>query len=164
MRMRSGRFWTIIHEVGAVWRRVADLAVAGLTEVGFGEPVSRLLVVSHQGRGVVDCLTGMVVARDAQETGDWFDAGRLVAEGIGPLAGQLVNVAGLAGGELRSVTEDGWRAAHALEGIRLAGPGAQITVRVGEEVRAFGFSGDDAFFVVGCSPSLAIFRRGSDAD
>ncbi len=60
------------------------------------------------------------------------------------------------------MTEDGWRAAHALEGIRLAGPGAQITVRVWEEVRAFGFSGDDAFFVVGCSPSLAIFRRGSD--
>jgi hypothetical protein len=39
------------------WRKVAYLAVGGLTEVGFAAG-SLLLVVSHQGRGVVDLASG----------------------------------------------------------------------------------------------------------
>jgi len=55
------------------WRKVAYLAVGGLTEVGFAAG-SLLLVVSHQGRGVVDLASGDLLARDRQETGAWFDA------------------------------------------------------------------------------------------
>lgn len=50
------------------WRKVTCLAVGGLTEVGFAAG-SLLLVVSHQGRGVVDLASGNVLARDRQETG-----------------------------------------------------------------------------------------------
>jgi hypothetical protein len=45
------------------WRKVTYLAVGGLTEVGFAAG-SLLLVVSHQGRGVVDLASGNVLARD----------------------------------------------------------------------------------------------------
>src|SRR6478609_9554462 len=56
-------------------KKVTYLAVGGLTEVGFAVG-SLLLVVSHQGRGVVDLASGNVLARDRQETGAWFNAAR----------------------------------------------------------------------------------------
>jgi hypothetical protein len=95
--------------VESAWRKVADLAIGGLTEVGFAVP-RLMLVVSHQGRAVLDWVTGARVARDRQETGGWFDASRPAAAGIGPLAGQWVAVAGLAGGSLPVTTADGWQA------------------------------------------------------
>jgi hypothetical protein len=143
----------------SAWRKVADLAVGGLTEVGFAAP-SLLLVVSHQGRGVVDCATGQRVARDRQETGGWFDASRPAAVGIGPLADQQITVAGLAGGRLPTVTADGWRATRGRDGITLSGPaGMPLFVREHEDIRATGFSPDGSTFVIASAPSLVIFHR-----
>jgi hypothetical protein len=59
-----------------------------------------LLVVSRQGRGVVDLASGELLARDWHETGAWFDAARRTALGIGPLDGARIGVCGLAGGRL----------------------------------------------------------------
>ena len=70
--------------------------MGGLTEAGFAAG-SLLLVVSHQGRGVVDLASGDMLARDRQETGAWFDAARRAAPGIGPLDGAWIGVCGLAG-------------------------------------------------------------------
>jgi hypothetical protein len=147
--------------VGLPWRKIADLAVGGLTEVGFAGP-SLLLVVSHQGRSVVDCSAGGRVARDRQETGDWFDAAGPAAAGIGPLAGQWIAVAGLAGGHLPTVTADGWRACLVEDGAALSSPdGASMTVPEPEGIRMFGFSPDGAVFVLGSPPHLVIFTRDS---
>lgn len=63
------------------WRKIAFVAVGGLTEVGFAG--SLLLVVSHQGRGVVALASEERVARDWQETGAWFDTARGTGLGIG---------------------------------------------------------------------------------
>src|SRR5216684_4157181 len=90
------------------WKKGRDLAVGGLTEVGFAGG-SLLLVVSHQGRGVVDLPSGELLARDGQETGAWFDTARRTARGIGPLEGRWVRVCGLAGGRLPDTTADGWQ-------------------------------------------------------
>ncbi len=49
--------------VESPWRKVADLAIGGLTEIGFAAP-RLMLVVSHQGRAVLDCATGARIARD----------------------------------------------------------------------------------------------------
>jgi hypothetical protein len=71
------------------WEIRADVAVGrGLTEVGFVPGGSLLLVVNHQGRGVVDLTPGERVARDRQETGAWFDIAQHAALGIGPVDGQ----------------------------------------------------------------------------
>src|SRR5450631_1343055 len=90
------------------WKRLAVHAVGGLTEVGFAEDSDCLLVVSSQGRGVIDCRTGERVARDRGEPdGSWYDERRLRAQGIGPLDGQVVRLAGLHGGGLLTCGRDG---------------------------------------------------------
>src|SRR5262245_35136746 len=96
------------------WQLRAAHAIGGLTDVGFGRASDLLLVVSSQGRGVFDCITGMRVARDSgmpeADEADWQDAFELEAQGIGPLAGQTVRTSGLAGGGLAFMTRDGWAA------------------------------------------------------
>jgi hypothetical protein len=145
--------------VESPWRRVADLAIGGLTEIGFAAP-RLMLVVSHQGRAVLDCATRARIARDRQETGDWFDASRPAAAGIGPLAGQWVIVTGLAGGSLLATTADGWQATSAADGVKLLGPGGTgLFVREPGDIRAFGFSPSGDTFAVASPPSLVIFSR-----
>jgi len=50
------------------WRHVASHGIGGLTDIGYGEGSDLLLVVSHNGRGVFDCLSGERVARDRVES------------------------------------------------------------------------------------------------
>ena len=141
------------------WRKVAYLAVGGLTEVGFAAG-SLLLVVSHQGRGVVDLASGDLLARDRQETGAWFDAARRAALGIGPLAGAWIGVYGLAGGQLPNTTADGWQARASGDCVTVSAPGRQpLLISESEEMRAFGFSPDGTTFIIATSPGLAIYRR-----
>src|SRR5437868_6538834 len=59
----------MIMGVDPGWEKVGYVAVAGLTEVGFSFAADLLMVVSHQGRGVVDVVTGAVIARDRDEPG-----------------------------------------------------------------------------------------------
>jgi hypothetical protein len=144
------------------WRKVTYLAVGGLTEVGFAAG-SLLLVVSHQGRGVVDLASGNVLARDRQETGAWFDAARRAALGIGPLDGTWIGVCGLAGGQLPDATADGWQARASGDGVTVSAPGRQpLVVSESEEMRTFGFSPDGTTFIIATSPGLAIYRRGDE--
>jgi hypothetical protein len=146
------------------WKKVADVAIGGQTEVGFAPGSALLLVVSHQGRGLVSLVTGDRLARDRQEIGSWFDASRPAALGIGPLDGLWIEVAGLAGGQLPVTTADGWEARPARRGVVLAGPaGESAEVSESEEIRAFGFSPDGASFIIASSPSLVIFRRDTAA-
>jgi hypothetical protein len=144
--------------MSSTWKKVTYLAVGGLTEVGFAEGF--LLVVSHQGRGVVDLASGELLARDRQETGAWFDAARGAALGIGPLDGEWIGVCGLAGGRLPGATADGWQARVSDDCVTVSAPGRRpLQVREGEEMRAFGFSPDGATFIIATSPGLAIYRR-----
>lgn len=86
------------------WRRVAVVAVGGLRLIGFDHGSELLLVISASGKGVVDCRTGMTVARDPGDE----DEGYLEAHGIGPLAGKTLPVFGVHGGKLPLSTDDGW--------------------------------------------------------
>lgn len=89
------------------WRKLTTVAVGGLQHIGFASKSDLLLVVSGaRGRGVVDCVNGDKVARDDEEY--YPDFGSLEAEGIGPLVGQQIRVAGISGGGLSHATEDGW--------------------------------------------------------
>jgi hypothetical protein len=89
------------------WRRAGAFSVGGLTDVGFAAGSDLLVVVSHQGRGVFDCMTGIRLARDSTD-GDLLDTQALDAEGIGPLAQQRIRAAGIHGGGLPQTTSDGW--------------------------------------------------------
>ncbi len=62
-------------------------------------------IVERSGR-VIDCRTGEKVARDDADY--YADSDTLEADGIGPLEGQRIRVAGIHGGGLSHVTKDGW--------------------------------------------------------
>jgi hypothetical protein len=104
----------------STWRKVTYLTVGGLTEVGFADgPL--LLVVSHQGRGVVDLASGQLLSRDRHEAGAWFDAARRAVLEIGPLDGEWIGVCGLAGGRLPDATADGWQARVSGDRVTVSG-------------------------------------------
>jgi hypothetical protein len=95
----------------SAWRKVAYVAVGGLTDVGFADG-RLLLVVSHQGRAVVDLSSGELLARDRDDGGAWFDAVRGAAAGIGPLDGAWIGVCGLAGDGCPTPRRTAGRPAH----------------------------------------------------
>ena len=153
------------------WVRLANHAVGGLTEVGFAEDTDSLLVVSSQGRGVIDCLTGQRVARDRAEPEDsWYDERRLRAAGIGPLEGRSIRLAGLHGGGLPNGGRDGWSVASIPlewpdEHLLLVEPwrwiydaSARITkLAVEREVRAFGFSDTGSSLIIAIGSGVQVY-------
>jgi len=88
------------------WHKVGAIAVGGLRAVGFDRESELLLIVSSAGRGVVDCQSGLKVARDDEEY--YEDERHLEARGIGPLQGKTLRMSGLLGGGLPISTNDGW--------------------------------------------------------
>src|SRR5262249_51453755 len=127
-----------VRDVLPPWRPHPAYAVGGLFGVGYAAGSDLLLVLSSQGRGVFDCVTGEKLARDHEEAHDFFDPVRLIAEGFGPLAGQPVRIAGLFGGGLPLTTSDGWglepqARAWPTHSVFLTAPGAREPVCVGED-------------------------------
>jgi len=153
------------------WVRLANHAVGGLTEVGFAEDTDLLLVVSSQGRGVIDCLTGQRVARNRAEPDDsWYDERRLRATGIGPLEGRSIRLAGLHGGGLPNGGRDGWSVVAIPlewpdEHLLLVEPWRWIydastrftKLAVEREVRAFGFSDTGNSLVIAISSDVQVY-------
>ena len=89
------------------WRPV-PIHIGGVTAVGFGMDTEWLLVLTHSGLGVVDCKSGLVVAREVEMESVFDESHPIYANGIGPLEGQRVPLAGLWGGGLRTMSRDGW--------------------------------------------------------
>jgi hypothetical protein len=52
------------------WKKIANHAVGGLFQIGYAEDSDLLLVLSHNGRGIFDCLTGERIARDTKDAFD----------------------------------------------------------------------------------------------
>lgn len=101
-----------LHPPPPPWRPLPPVAVGGLTGVGFavhpesGEDL--VLVTSHQGRGVLNCVTGQRTARDPDPEPAWPDEHTLTCQGIGPLTGTSIQISGLLGGGLHTTTTNGW--------------------------------------------------------
>src|SRR5205085_11009349 len=90
------------------WRHVEDFAIGGLRNIGFAPDSDVMLVVSSQGAGLFDCIGGIRLARDPDYEITYGEEVRLSANGIGVLSGQVIRMAGLHGGGLRTCTLDGW--------------------------------------------------------
>jgi len=158
------------------WKQVTIAAVGGLTGIGFDESADLLLAASGAGRGVFDCRTGTLLARDADDE-FVFDIGNLLLGGIGPLAGKRVRMSGIYGGGLACRTADGWSIErHPLawpdDELILSPPGQsmlwsppeqpmKLTKLAGftSEVRAFGFSPTGQSLVVATAADISIFGR-----
>jgi hypothetical protein len=162
----------------APWRLVASIAIGSFEALGFSPDSRHLLVVSSSGRGVFDSASGQRVSRDSSEpTGDWYDIGALTVEGIGPLAGQSVRVAGIHGGGLPRVTLDGWVVdVHSprwpASFVTLSPPGrnpwveeesggvTKVAPTGGDDaIKCFGFSWSRGHLVVATGDTLDLFLR-----
>jgi hypothetical protein len=151
------------------------VAVGGVRAVGFDRETDLLLVVSFGGRGVIDCASGQKIARDDDES--YFEDTRyLEAEGIGPLKGKTLRVAGSQGGGLPTSTEDGW----SLELVTCEWPEQEVLllepfatlfdflqrkpsrfhkIATDSEIRAYGFSYTGKTMIVASSSDVIIFSR-----
>ncbi len=155
------------------WIKCAHYAVSGLFDVGFDRDTELLLVQSSSGRGVFDCLTGEKVARDYEEdsSADLY----LECEGIGPLAGKSIRMAGISGGGLPVASSDGWcvetvtlnwpehhlllvEPGSWLYGQRYNRPWVFHKLAVERELRAFGFSWSGKSLVIATSSDLIVYR------
>lgn len=156
------------------WSLIGTIAVGGLTEVGFDEESELMLVISSQGRSVIDCMTGQKIARDrsVDNTETWYGTNILIGLGFGPLRGKQVRLAGITGGGLAICTKDGWSVEVMPidwpdECLLLLEPyssifqgGARFTkLAVVREVRAFGFSFSGKSLVIATSSDITIFAR-----
>ena len=158
----------VICDAPKPWRRHPVYAVGGLFQVGYAARSDLLLVLSSQGRGVFDCISGEKIARDYAEAHDFFDPIRLTAAGFGPLAGQTVRMAGLFGGGLPFTTVDGWELEvqariWPTHSVFLSVPRTREPMCIGEdgacEMRACGFSETGQSFIIATSCDLTIHTR-----
>lgn len=157
----------IQDELPRTWRHVGTICVGGLTELGFAQGERYLLVLSHNGRGLIDTETGERVARDYQEpssTRNWINQGTHTIEAIGPLGGVAIPCVGIWGGALLD-SADGWR-------LRVNGTKADefclVEERTGQswhlasavtEMRAYGFSASGGVAIVATSSEVELYRR-----
>lgn len=156
------------------WHRV-PIRIGGVTAVGFGVDTEQLLVLTHSGLGVVDCTTGVTLARKSGQDSDVEDPHPIRIAGIGPLEAQIIPLAGLWGGGLRTMTPDGWVVHRAApnwpaECSVLCPPEAPeledtdtsilLVKDVLPSIRAFGFSDSGQSMIVADS-SLYVWTRAS---
>jgi len=146
----------------AGWQEPVIHAIGGLTELGFDESGCYLLVVSHQGRGVIDLQTLKRVARDNNEKTDYYDFENKTIEGVGPITGQNIKCVGLWGGKLKDNTPDGWHISISdKEVVTLSNPRYK-TISMPEPItalRAVGFSEDGEILIYATSSEIEFYKR-----
>jgi hypothetical protein len=156
------------------WKVVFNSTIGGLLAVGFAESSDDLLVVSSQGRGLFDCLSGNRIARDDADSYENADSTEMTVPGIGKHEKCAIPVAGIHGGGLATGSKDGW----SIEVVQLPWPihvvfltsgfkhfldaSAQVTKIFTDEpceYRAAGFSPTGKSFVIATSGELTIYSR-----
>lgn len=82
------------------WKK-ETFAIGGLSNVGFSKKIPEmLLVVSSQGRGIIDCSKFELIERDYDDSWEWSDIYELWTMGIGKLSDEKILVSGIHGGGL----------------------------------------------------------------
>ncbi|MFD8911073.1 hypothetical protein [Streptomyces sp. NPDC059575] len=162
----------------APWRPVLDrrTPIGGLLGIGFavhpGSGRDLVMVVSHDGHGLFDAVTGEKIARDREPDTPDDD---LTHPGLGPVAGQPVRIAGLFGGGLHSGSGDGWTVTavspdwphdrvilSTAGGLHQGEPGTtwwHILHSTYAELRAVGFSPSGRTLAVATSADLTLWTR-----
>lgn len=151
------------------WLRRYVVMTGGLVGAGFADASDLLLVVTHDGRGLVDCLSGEKIARD--NVPSCPDEVTREVPGIGPVSAEQIVIAGeIFGGSLRHQSADGWRLEGVLtnsseDKVTLIPPpeqsslAAMIFTDFVPEIRVFGFSPTGQSFIIGTGAEVFIFAR-----
>jgi hypothetical protein len=153
------------------WTARGVIGVGGLLAVGFAEASDLLLILSANGWGVLDCQAGKWLTGD-DELGSDVQPGTFDAEGVGPLAGQSIRLAGPWGGGLLRWTYDRWSieqnpVSWPDDELFLCPPGEHLyqgdnltkIAVLPSELRAFGFSPTGRCLVVATASDVTMFAR-----
>ncbi|QES55341.1 hypothetical protein DEJ51_15030 [Streptomyces venezuelae] len=166
------------------WQQVLDnrTPIGGLLGIGFavhpGSGHDLVMVVSQDGHGLFDAVTGEKIARDRDpdpETSTPDASAELTCPGLGPVEGVPVRIAGLFGGGLHTTTPDGWvldvvrpewprdRVVLSADGGSHQGPAGGTWWHVFHscysELRAVGFSPSGLTLAVATSSDLTLWTR-----
>jgi len=149
--------------------------IGGLSEIGFSkENTELLLVVSSQGRGLIDCSKLKLIDRDNDTSYDWNNSQELWAKGIGKLKDEKIYVAGLDGGGLALGNVNGDHLQYMAPDWPIIDiifePKYKSIYKEGEskncywifhdyELRAYGFSYCGQYFAIANSSELRIYKK-----
>ncbi|MBO9730274.1 MAG: hypothetical protein J7623_16660 [Chitinophaga sp.] len=159
-----------------MWKLINTIAVGGLENIGF-DSGDRLVVLSSQGIGIFDCLTGERIFRDRESSWEDFDPVSATVPGMDVLSGSLIRVCGLDEPDfLHKETTDGWMLecigpvpddapfekylVHKIFLTHKEGQYRELVDKDGPcELRAYGFSPTGNTLVVALSCDLTIWSR-----
>ncbi|MFC3574788.1 hypothetical protein ACFOZ0_16180 [Streptomyces yaanensis] len=168
------------------WRRVAFVPVGGLLGIGFAshpeDGRDLVMVVSRDGHGLFDAVTGKKIARDREsdpEDSTPDAVADLSCPGLGPISGSRVRIAGLFGGGLHTTTADGWTLEVVTPawpndrvllsgdgGLPHSGPHGELWWHIFHshysELRAVGFSPSGQTIAVATSSDISLWTRRTD--
>jgi hypothetical protein len=154
------------------WKHVTSMAIGGLLSVGFSEKSNYLLVVSSQGRGLVDCESGEKIARD-EEPYEGLSDHNLYCEGIGPVKNETIKLCSYNGGGLPQSNSAGeslelvapeWPEYDLIlcgnyKNALIPGDQSYCTKIYSEYIRAFGFSWCGNYIVAACGSDIDLWKR-----
>jgi hypothetical protein len=156
------------------WKK-STFAIGGLTEIGFSKHnPNLLLVISSQGRGIIDCEKNELIERDNDTNWDWINSYEMTSQGIGVLSGEIIFVSGLHGGGLPLMNKNGdgllYMATEWPIIDLIFEPNFKSIYKENEakecfrifhdyELRTYGFSYDGETFVIATSSEINIYRN-----
>jgi len=157
------------------WQKITVLGIGGLNAIGFDRKSEVMLVTSTNGQSVIAGTTGEILYRNRNEDG--LDTAALKGTRLDHPAEERFDMAGLFGGGLRAVTNDGWSVerigVHCLlhpkdASVHFLGPTwdsynrdatFHLLDRSGEDIRVLGFSWTGRTLVCATPSTLAIWGR-----
>lgn len=155
-----------------MWKHRNTHAIGGLQEVGFQENHDLLLVLSSQGEGIFDCISGEILARNNNDY-DWWKRYNTLENnipGFGILENHKIKISGLELGDtLLKSTSDFWKLSVEREFTTIEDQKIILSYRGSEksviavdgpcEFRAYGFSPTENSLIVASSCELVIYSR-----
>ena len=162
-----------------MWTHKNTFAIGGLENVGYAPQQDNLIVLSSQGQGIFDCITGEKIVRQHNDT-DWWQGFNQTTNsiiGFDILDTIEIPTYGLYGEDnLPKITNDGWTLTisqpepddkpfdqYLVQKIYLVSADEKEKVLVAKdgpcELRAFGFSDTGKSFIVALSCELTIYSR-----
>lgn len=156
------------------WKK-ETFAIGGLHSVGFSKKIPEmLLVVSSQGRGLIDCSKLELIGRDYNDSWEWMNSYELWTIGIGELSAEKIVVGGIDGGGLPFSNKYGdsiqFMATQWPIIDLIFEPHYKSLYKENEtkdcfrifhdyELKAYGFSYDGNYFITATSSDVNIYKK-----
>ena len=154
-----------------MWEHLTTISVGGLENVGFASS-GNIIILSSQGRGILDFSTGQKIFRDNRDWWQDFDKEEKVIAGFGGENDAIIKLSGLhAEDYLNKTTADGWTLSAEdsqyntipIKKFYIKNSGSSVSFFIAEdgpcEVRCYGFSETEKTMIIASSCELIIWKR-----